>query len=88
MPYPTETIEIFIPFNKLQAEYGLELGSLTLKATWQSIEALAESLCNTAEVDLEGYTEILRFPFLAQILGEINGQYEDQNLMRLIADCL
>jgi predicted component of type VI protein secretion system len=88
MPYPTETIEIFLPFARLEHFYGSDLAQLTLKATWQTIEALAESLCNATEVDLSGFSEIMQFPYLAGILADLETAYDKQNLLRMIADCL
>jgi hypothetical protein len=88
MPYTTETIELFVPFAKLEHFYGSDLAQLTLKATWQSIEAIAESLCNATSVDLSGFSEIMQFPFLAGVLVDLETIYDKQNLLRMIADCL
>jgi hypothetical protein len=86
MPYTTS--EIFLPFARLENEYGLELGSLSIKATWEAIQALAEALCNATEVDLSGFSEIMQFPYLAGVLVDLETIYDKQNLLRMIADCL
>ena len=86
--------ETLTPYERLQAHYGEGLDDFTTEVTVTSIALLSQAICGDNEPATlikigSFYSEMQRFPFLSDVVTDINLSYVERlSLLRYLAETL